>query len=166
MASIILYFSRSGENYVNGTIKNLSVGNTEVAAKMIQRLTGADIFKIEPVTEYSADYSECIEEAKQDLQRGARPELKEYPGDLSRYDTIYLGYPNYWGTIPVAVFSVLEKYDFSGKTIKPLCTHEGSGMGKSENDIKKICRGAIIEKGLAIRGGRVNESEAAIKNWI
>ncbi|MGN0107781.1 MAG: flavodoxin [Hominilimicola sp.] len=166
MSAIILYFSREGNNYVNGSIKNLTIGNTEIAAKMIQKLTGADIFKIEPVTAYSADYSECIEEAKKDLERSARPELKAYPDNLNEYDTIYLGYPNYWGTMPVAVFSLLEKYDLSGKTINPFCTHEGSGMGKSETDIKKICRGAEVVKGLAIHGADVKNAEKAIKEWI
>ncbi len=166
MSSVILYFSRSGNNYVNGTIKNLSVGNTEVAANMLQKLTGADIFKIEPAVPYSTDYSECIEEAKCDLQNGVRPDLKQYPESLDKYDTIYLGYPNYWGTMPVAVFTLLEKYDFSGKTIKPFCTHEGSGMGKSEADIKKTCAGAEVEKGLAIRGANVANAENDIKNWI
>ena len=79
MAAIVLYFSRKGNNYVNGSIKNLAVGNTEVAAGMIQKLTGADLFKIEPVTPYSEDYSACIEEAKCDLQRGARPALRRIP---------------------------------------------------------------------------------------
>lgn len=165
-SSIILYFSRKGNNYVNGSIKNLSVGNTEVAAEMIHKLTGADMFKIEPITEYSEDYSECIEEAKRDLQREARPELKRYPDDLSGYSTVYLGYPNYWGTMPTAVFSLLEKYDLSGKVIKPFCTHEGSGMGKSEADIKKLCRGADVRKGLAIHGAKVRDAENAIKDWI
>jgi flavodoxin len=166
MAAIILYFSRKGNNYVNGAIKNLSVGNTEKAAKMIQELTGAEMFKIEPITAYSEDYSECIEEAKCDLQREARPELKEYPKDLSDYDTIYLGYPNYWGTMPVAVFALLERYNFAGKTIKPFCTHEGSGMGRSEADIKRICASAVVSEGLAIHGADVDKAKNDIKNWI
>ena len=108
MAQLIIYFSRAGGNYVNGTIKDLPVGNTEIAAKMIREITGADIFKIEPVTMYPADYNECIEQAKDDQRRDARPELKEYPDNLEGYDTIYLGYPNYWGTMPMAVFTFLE----------------------------------------------------------
>lgn len=166
MKQIILYFSRKGNNYVNGSIKKLSVGNTEIAARMIQKLTSADMFQIEPVAAYSEDYSECIEEAKRDLQCEVRPELKAYPDNLNEYDTIYLGYPNYWGTMPVAVFSILEKYDFSGKTIKPFCTHEGSGMGSSEADIKKLCRKANVKNGLAIQGARINESEEMIKAWL
>ena len=166
MAEIILYFSRSGNNYVNGTIKNLPVGNTEIAAKMLQNLTGADLFKIEPVVPYAEDYSECIEQAKNDLQNGARPALKAYPDNLEQYDTIYLGYPNYWGTMPVAVFSILEKYDLSGKTILPFCTHEGSGMGRSEADLKRLCPGAVIQKGLAIRGASVSGARHEIEEWI
>ena len=166
MSEIILYFSRNRNNYVNGSIQDLSVGNTEVAAKIIQSITGAELFKIEPVIPYSADYSECIEQAKNDLRREARPELKAYPNDLNGYDTIYLGYPNYWGTMPVAVFSILEKYDLSGKTILPFCTHEGSGMGRSEADLKRLCPGAVIQNGLAIRGAAVSGARREIEDWI
>lgn len=165
MAQLIAYFSRADENYMNGTLQNLTIGNTEVAAGMIQRTTGADLFKIDPVAPYSAGYSACIEEAKQDKKRDARPELKEYLPGLDGYDTIYLGYPNYWGTMPMAVFTFLEKYDFSGKSIKPFCTHEGSGMGSSEADIKRLCPAAKVEKGIAIVGGKVKNAEDAIGAW-
>lgn len=166
MKSIIIYFSRTGENYVNGQIKTLKVGNTEIAAKMISELTRSEMFKIEPVLEYSNDYSECIAEAKEDQVRDARPEIKKYPDNLDEYDVIYLGYPNYWGTMPMAVFTFLEHFDFSGKIIKPFCTHEGSGMGHSESDIKKLCPNAIVEKGLSIHGANVESSKELIENWI
>lgn len=162
----IVYFSRAGNNYVNGMIKNLPVGNTEIAARMLQDITGADLFKLEPLAPYSADYSECIEEAQQDLKRDARPELKVYPDNMAKYETIYLGFPNYWGTMPMAVFTFLEKYDFTGKIIRPFCTHEGSGLGESENDIKKLCPGAKLEKGLAIHGARVSDAKATLKEWV
>ena len=139
MAELILYFSRPGNNYVNGTIKHLSVGNTEVAAKILQEITKGDLFKLDPMSPYSSDYSECIDEAKRDQQRNARPELKAYPENLDQYGTIYLGYPNYWGTMPMAVFTILEHFDFCGKTIKPFCTHEGGGVGRSEGDIRHLC---------------------------
>ncbi|MDE7281437.1 MAG: flavodoxin, partial [Ruminiclostridium sp.] len=99
MAQLIVYFSRTGENYVNGSIKKLSVGNTETAAKLIQSRTGADMFRLVPMTSYSDDYNRCISEAKEDQKRNARPELTEYPHSIDQYDTIYLGYPNYWGTM-------------------------------------------------------------------
>ena len=138
MGALIAYFSRRGENYVSGKLKELSVGNTEVAAGMLQQLTGADLFQLEPVHEYPKSYNACIDEAQADQLRDARPELKRYPESLDGYDTIYLGYPNYWGTMPMQVFTFLEHFDFSGKTICPFCTHEGSGIGRSEADINII----------------------------
>ena len=166
MPAMIAYYSRADENYVNGQIKTLTVGNTEVAAGMIHELTGADLFKIDPIQAYARDYNTCIAEAQADQRRNARPELKQYPDSLDGYDTIYLGYPNYWGTMPMAVFTFLERFDFSGKTIFPFCTHEGSGMGGSERDIKRLCPGAKVEKGLAIHGGNVKNARPAIQKWL
>lgn len=166
MAQLIAYFSRADENYVNGAIRKLDVGNTEIAACFIQEATGADLFRIEPVQAYAAGYNECIAQAQADQKRGARPELKSYPDSLDGYDTIYLGYPNYWGTMPMAVFTFLDHFNFAGKTIRPFCTHEGSGMGSSERDIQKLCPGAKVEKGLAIHGGSVKNAGDAIRKWM
>lgn len=163
---LVAFYSRADENYVNGLIKNLDVGNTEVAAGIIKELTGADIFKIEQQKSYSKNYNECIAQAQADQQRDARPELKSYPESIDEYDVIYLGYPNYWSTMPMAVFTFLEHFDFGGKTIKPFCTHEGSGMGNSVSDIKKLCPTANVEKGLAIHGGSVKRAEKDIEKWI
>ena len=163
---LIAFYSRADENYVNGMIKTLEVGNTEVVAGIIAELTGADLFHIEQVKAYSKNYNECIAEAQADQQHNARPELKNYPENLDEYDVIYLGFPNYWSTMPMAVFTFLEHFDFSGKTIKPFCTHEGSGMGSSEADIRRLCPGAKLEKGLAIRGGSVGRSKKEIEDWI
>lgn len=163
--TLIAFYSRADENYWNGTLKTLDIGNTEVAAKIISQYADADLFKIQQIKPYSKDYNKCISEAKADQQRDARPELKNYPESLDKYDTIYLGYPNYWGTMPMAVFTFLEHFDFSGKTIKPFCTHEGSGMGNSISDIKRLCPSAKIEKGLAIKGCRVNENKIEIEKW-
>lgn len=163
---LIAFYSRADENYVSGMIKTLDIGNTEVAAHMIAKLTGADLFHIEQVHAYAKDYNECIAQAQADQKRDARPELKTYPETVAPYDVIYLGYPNYWGTMPMAVFTFLEHFDFSGKIIKPFCTHEGSGLGGSIKDIQKLCPGAKVEKGLAIRGGSVQQSEKEIAKWI
>lgn len=165
MSSLVVYFSRADENYFNGELRNIDVGNTEVIAKMIQKYTGADIFRIEPLKPYSKSYNECIAQAKDDLQRGARPELKSYLPSIDQYDTIYLGYPNYWGTMPMCVFTFLEHYDFKDKRIYPFCTHEGSGLARSENDIKRCCKGQVMS-GLAIHGSDVNESKEALKAWL
>lgn len=166
MAELIAFFSRRDENYVNGIIKTLDIGNTEVAAGMIQSLTNASMFQMEPVRAYSKDYNECIAQAQADQKRDARPELKVYPESMDSYDVIYLGYPNYWGTMPMAVFTFLEHFDFTGKTIKPFCTHEGSGMGNSIKDIKKMCPYAKVEEGLAIHGGSVQRSKRSIEHWL
>ena len=166
MKTLIAYFSRKGNNYVGGNIVDLPVGNTKVAAKKIAELTGGDLFEIETVHPYSEDYRTCTEEAKQELQTKARPELASDAPDISDYDVVYLGFPNWWGTAPMGVFTFLESTDFSNKTIKPFCTHEGSGMGHSEADIKKTCPAAVVERGLAIRGSAVSRADKDIENWI
>jgi flavodoxin len=164
--TMVAYFSRAGNNYVGGKIVNLSVGNTEVAAKIIEKLTGDELFKIDPVRKYSDDYTACTKEAQEELQANARPELTSYPESLDAYDTIILCYPNWWSSMPMPVWTFLERYDFSGKMILPLCTHEGSGMGHSESDIMKLCPGAKLGKGLAIRGGSVKGAENDIAAWL
>ena len=165
MAELIAYFSRGDENYVSGMLKNLTVGNTEVAAELLRELTQADMFKIEPVQGYSPNYNECIAQAQADQKMDARPKLKAYPRNLENYDTIYLGYPNYWGTMPMAVFTFLEHFDFGGKVIRPFCTHEGSGMGRSEQDIRRLCPGAVVGKGLPISGSKAGKSGSALEKW-
>lgn len=163
---LIAYFSRPGNNYVNGRVINLPVGNTEIAAKKIKEITGCELFKIDPVKKYSEDYHVCTEEAKQDLRGDARPELAEYPERLENFDTIILAFPNWWGTMPMPVGTFLEHDDFSGKTILPLCTHEGSGMGTSEAVIRRLCPGAAVKKGLAVKGGNVKAAEPLISDWL
>jgi flavodoxin len=164
--SLIAYFSRKGNNYVGGSIVNLPVGNTEVAAKEIQKLTGSDMFKIDTVTEYPSDYQETTEVARAELRQNARPTIAGHVANMDAYKVIFLGYPNWWGTMPMAVFAFLESYSFSGKTIIPFCTHEGSGMGHSERDIKKLCRDANVLRGLSIRGGSVQKAENDISTWL
>lgn len=166
MAGLIAFFSRKDENYVNGMIKTLETGNTEAVARIIRELTGAELFKIEPMQLYSKNYDECIAQAMADQKRKARPELQCYPKDMGAYEVIYLGFPNYWGTMPMPVFTFLEHFDFTGKTIRPFCTHEGSGVGSSIADLKQLCPGAIVEAGLAIRGGSVQREKGTIEKWL
>jgi flavodoxin len=164
--TLIAYFSRKGANYVNGSIVNLPVGNTEAAAKMAQEAVGGDLFEIKTVKTYPADYIETTKAAQTELRQNARPELAVHVENMDEYDTIILGYPNWWGTMPMAVYTFLEEYDFTGKTIFPYCTHEGSGLSKSEGDIKRLCPTANVEKGLAIQGGSVNNAAGKIKSWL
>jgi flavodoxin len=163
---LVAYYSRAGLNYLNGNIVDLPVGNTEVAAGIVQAAAGGDMLRLETVKEYPADYTETTEVARTELREKARPRLRDQPKSIDGYDTIFLGYPDWWGTAPMAVFTFLESYDFSGKTIVPFCTHEGSGLGHSERDIRETCPGATVLPGLAIRGGGVGTSEPAIRRWI
>ena len=163
---LVAYYSRADENYVSGQIKNLEKGNTEIAAEIISRLTGADMFRIEQKKPYANDYNECIAQAQADQKNDARPELVAFPDSIDEYDEIYLGYPNYWSTMPMAVFTFLEHFDFRGRIVRPFCTHEGSGLGSSVRDIQKLCPDAEVAKGLAIRGASVSRSEKDIEKWI
>ena len=163
---LIAYFSRSGNNYVSGSIVNLPVGNTEVVAKMIREMTEGDLFHIEAVNAYPGDYTETTEVAQQELRANARPKLSSHLEILASYDLIFLGYPNWYGTMPMPVFTFLEEYNFSGKTIAPFCTHEGSGMGRTVMDIKKICPRSTILGGLAVRGGDVRNAQDAVAGWL
>ncbi len=166
MKTLIAYFSRADENYFGGSMRYIKKGNTEIVAEKITELIDADVFKIEMKNPYSPVYNTCINEAKDDLRRGARPELVSTPESIDEYDTIILAYPNYWGTMPMAVFTFLEKFDFNGKTVLPLCTNEGSGMGSSERDIAKTCAGANIAKGLPINGSSAANCGPAVEKWL
>jgi flavodoxin len=163
---LIAYFSRKGQNYASGRLVDLKVGNTEVVAKMIQKITGGHIFHIESVTVYPKDYAEATEVAKNELRAKARPKLTGRVENMKSYDVIFLGYPNWCGTMPMPVFTFLESYDFSGKTIVPFCTHEGSGMGHSEQDIAKACPKATVLKGIAIHGTNASSANPNVSSWI
>ena len=164
--TLVAFFSRADENYFGGAMRYVKVGNTEIVANIIKDLIPADTFKIEMKNPYSPVYMTCIEEAKKDLRAKARPELVSVPGSIDEYDTVIRAYPNYWGTMPMAVYTFLESFDFSGKTILPLCTNEGSGMGSSEREIKKTCPGAEVKKGLPITGSAAANSKNSVERWL
>ena len=164
--TLIAFFSRADENYFGGSMRYVAVGNTEIVVGLMKELIDADTFKIEMKEPYSKEYNPCIEEAKRDKKNNARPELVSIPDSIDEYDTIILGYPNYWGTMPMAVFTFLDSFDFTDKTILPLCTNEGSGMGVSEKDIKKNAKGATVRSGLSISGSRAAESKGQVQSWL
>jgi len=165
MANLIIYYSRKGQNYVNGAIRSLTKGNTEICAEFIQKAVGGDLFEIETVKQYSDDYMTCTEEAKAELRENARPELKKLLTDISAYDNVFVCGPCWWGTYPCAVFTQLEALDFKGKKVMALMTHEGSGLGRCERDLKAVCKGASFGSGLAVHGGDAAKSEAAVAKW-
>ena len=165
MTNLILYYSRKGQNYVNGAIKDLAKGNTEICAEYIRQAVGGDLFEIDTVKAYSADYMTCTAEAKAELQAGARPALKEMLRDISAYDNIFVCGPCWWGTYPCAVFTQLEALDFTGKKVMALMTHEGSGLGHCERDLKASCTGATFGEGLAVHGAEAAKSESTVAKW-
>ena len=161
MKALIIYFSRADENYAVGYIDK---GNTEVVAEYVQEMTGADMFKVEPAVPYSADYQTCIEEAK---KRVGNAPIKEKLSDISAYDTVFIMSPIYWGTYAPEVETAIEGLDFSGKTVRVISTHEGSGLGSMVSDVKKMCKGANVDSnGLAIKGSTVKSSKAVIEKWL
>ena len=163
---LIAFYSRADENYFGGAMRYVKVGNTEIVCNLMKEMIPADMFRIEMKNPYSPVYMTCIEEAKKDLKEKARPELVRYPDSIAEYDTVILAYPNYWGTAPMAVFTFLERYDFTGKTILPLCTNEGSGMGGSERMIKACAPGAEVKRGLPITGSSAASSGESVRRWL
>ena len=159
------YYSRVGENYWNGSVKNISKGNTEIVAEFIQKAVGGDLFQVETVKEYATDYYACIDDAKAELNRDDRPERKKYLDDISEYDNIVGAGPCWWGTYPMAIFSQLDRLDFSGKKVFPVMTHEGSGQAGSAAALKKHCKGAEVGRGLAVHGADAAKSESAVASW-
>ena len=161
MKSLIVYFSRADENYAVGYIDK---GNTEIVAEYVQELTGADMFKVEPIVPYAKDYNTCIQEAKERI--GNAP-IKETLPDISGYDVIYVMSPIYWGTYAPEVETALSGHDFTGKKIRVITTHEGSGIANTIKDVKRICTGAdVSDNGLAIKGSQAKGSKAKVEAWL
>lgn len=141
-------------------------GNTENAAQIIQEQTGADIIELNPAEPYSSNYSEVLDQAQKDMNADARPELANHVENMEQYDTILLGYPNWWATIPMPVATFLEEYDFSGKTIIPFCSHGGGGFGQSITDISKLTPNSRIGEGLSIHYSGGTSLENDITTWL
>ena len=159
--SLIIYFSRADENYNVGYIDK---GNTEIVAEYVSSITGADMFKVEPLVPYAKEYMKCIEEAKQRI--GSAP-IKEEIKDISTYEIIYIMSPIYWGTYAPEMETALKDLDFTGKTIRVITTHEGSGLGTVLNDVKRICKNAnVLDDALAIRGSNAKDSKDIVSNWL
>jgi flavodoxin len=149
---LVAYFSRTG--------------NTRVIAKQIHERVGGVIFEILAVDQYPSDYDEAVERAGKELREQYRPKLKTKVENMASYNVVFVGYPNWWGTIPMPVATFLSEYDFSGKTIAPFCTNEGSGLGRSVTDIKKSCPLSTILNGLEVRGGYVRKAQSDVSDWL
>lgn len=164
--TLVIYYSRQDQNYVNGDIVYLEKGNTEVVAGYIAQAADADLFEIETVKDYPADYTACTVEAKRELKASSRPGLRRYLDNIDQYDRIVIAGPCWWGTFPMPVFSLLEWLDFTGKTVYPVMTHEGSGLGGCVSSLMQVCSGAAIGKGLAIHGATASQSRGVCEQWV
>ena len=141
-------------------------GNTRGIAEEIQRQTGADLFEIQPAEPYSSDYNTVLDQAQRDQNAQARPELSAHVENMEQYDTIILGYPNWWASIPMPIASFLEEYDFSGKTILPFCSHGGGGLGQSQTAIAKLVPDAVMAEGLAINHSGGSSMPDDVAAWL
>ena len=163
---LIVFFSHTGENYAVGEIEQ---GNTHIVAEMIAQVTRGELFEIVPEQPYPHRYKECIEAAKREKEQGARPAYKQEIR-TDAYDTIFIGYPNWWGDMPMIVYTFLEQHDWNGKRIIPFCTHEGSGLSNTEKSLARTCSGATVEKGLALHGSTAqnkrDEARQSVRNWL
>lgn len=163
---LVAFFSRTGENYAVGHIEK---GNTHIVAEMIAAATDATLFRIEPAKPYPDDYGICTETALAEKRRNARPALRNGIA-LDEYDIIFLGYPNWWGDMPMPVYTFIGQHQWHGKHVIPFCTHEGSGLSDTENKLRVACSGASVMKGLAIRGHRAqngrDDTREPITQWL
>ncbi len=149
---LVAYFSHSG--------------NTRVIANQIRESVGGDIFEIVAVDPYPSDYDAVVEQARKELSEEYRPKLKTKVENMESYNVVFVGYPIWWGTIPMPVATFSSEYDFSGKTIVPFCTHEGSHLGRSVTDIKELYPQSTILDGLAVRGRDVKNAQNEVSGWL
>ena len=163
--NLVVFYSRKGENHMPGGIQVLPKGHTHFAAEFIAKAVDADLFEIDTVKPYAANYRECCMEAVAEIKAGARPEIKGYVDSIAEYDNIFVCFPCWCGTAPMCVFTFLEHYDFTGKKIVPLCTNEGSGLANSVEHIRASCPGAVVAEGLSFRGHKCEAGAEEIGAW-
>lgn len=164
--TLVAYFSRAGDNWSVGKI---SKGNTQILAEIIASKTGGKLFQIIPTKSYPEDYMECTKVAQKELNQDARPAISTKVSNMEEYETIFIGYPTWWEDAPMAVYTFLESYDLSGKTIIPFATHEGSGM-TGESHIAQVCSKSKIKAGLSVTGKTAQSNHAmtekAVDAWL
>lgn len=166
MKILVAYFSHKGENYFGGRIIRIEKGNTEKVAEKIRSATGADIYEIRSASPYPETYKETVAAAVAELSGGVRPVLAGPMPDVKPYDAVVIAYPNWCGTVPMAVLTFLESADFSGKKIYPVCTHEGSGAGRSVSTIRGAAPGATVNEALEIVGSNADKCDLAVTEYL
>ena len=166
MKTLVVYFSRIGENSVDGQTQVIEKGFTEILAEKISQAKNAPMFKIEPEEPYPFSYDECVKRSRREDETGERvPYLHPLP-NLDEYDVIYLGFPCWWRTYPRVVATFVRDYKFIGKTIYPFCTNEEGSLGLAEMELKGAARGAVIKPGFACKGSEVASIDEKLKAWL
>lgn len=164
--ALVVYFSRADENYVVG---NVEKGNTRILAEMIAEATGADTFEIKPAKPYPKEYTPATEVAKQEKNDNARPEIVGTMPDVSGYDVVFVGYPIWWGDLPMPCYTFFDKVKLEGKTIAPFCTHEGSGLSGTDSNIANATKAkvteALVMKGSVAQNSR-DEAKKEVTDWL
>lgn len=150
--SLVVYFSWSG--------------NTRKVAEAIQQQTGSDLFEIVPQTPYSTDYDTVVSDAKVEQQNDVRPEIADAIDNMDDYDTVYVGFPNWWGDMPMILYTFFDTYDLSGKTVALFCTSGGSGLSNTVNEVKSLEPGATVTEGLHIIDSKSDAPEDAVAQWL
>jgi len=150
--SLVVYFSWSG--------------NTRNVAESVQQQTGSDMFEIVPKTPYSTDYNTVVDDAKVEQQNNARPEIASGIENIEDYDTIYVGFPNWWGDMPMILYTFFDTYDLSGKTVALFCTSGGSGLSNTVNEVKELEPNAVVTEGLHIGSGASSDPDQAVAQWL
>ena len=166
MKTLVVYFSRVGENSVNGEIEIITKGFTEIVAEKIAKQVGADLFKIEPENPYPTNYEECVKRSRIEDQYNEKVPYLHPLASLDEYDVIYLGFPCWWRTYPRVVASFIRDHSWVGKTVYPFATNEEGALGLAEMELKGALRGAIIKRGFACKGSEVNNIDDKLNAWI
>ena len=178
---IYLFTKDSGENNENAPVNNndnetdeLSTlvvyfsnsGNTEILANFIHNYVGGDIIALEPTVAYPEDYNDLLDVAQEEQQSDARPEFNDLNIDIDDYDTIFIGYPNWWGDMPMIIYTFFDTYDLSGKTIAPFNTSGGSGLSRTVETIRELEPDATVTDGFTVLGDNVNRAMSDVEEWI
>lgn len=163
---LVVYFSRTGENY---NVGNVEVGNTAMVASYIKEYLKADSFEIIPTNKYSDKYQECLDQATKEKDENARPEIQNKISNFDQYDTIFVGYPIWWGDLPMIMHTFFESYDFNGKKVIPFNTHEGSGDAGTYTTVQKdLPKANVTTDGLALDGktARSDDGKQKTIDWL
>ena len=164
---LVAFFSRTGEEY---SVGNITKGNTHIVADIIAKAVGADMFEIKPVKAYPAGYEACKPIASREKAMKVRPKIANPINNLDEYDVIFLGYPIWYGDIPMIMYTFVESYDFSGKKIIPFCTHGGSGLSSTDQALMLACPNSQILQGFSIVGSIAQKSpqqaESKVMEWL